>query len=92
MVGIPMPACRRTAEKDAETLAPVKFIDDSPRFPAETNLRPDMGNNGYCVMSLHDDSNITIEYIDWMSRMRCQAELIRENESLAIASVKEFPA
>jgi len=57
--------------------APVIFLEDQARFPAWTNLRQDKGNNGYCVLQLKADGSIGLQYIDWMSNKRFEAELSR---------------
>jgi hypothetical protein len=69
--------------------APVRFLETQARFPESTRIRQDMGNNGYCQMSLAKDGTITLRYIDWMSRTRCTATLARasSSEPLAIRSV-----
>jgi hypothetical protein len=57
------------------SVVPVHFLESRARFPDATRLRPDMGNNGYCRMSLHADGSITLRYLDWMSKTRCTATL-----------------
>ncbi|MEK7405391.1 MAG: metallophosphoesterase [Acidobacteriota bacterium] len=58
--------------------APLLFLETRARFPQSTNLRQDMGNNGYCRMSLHADGKITLRYADWMSNIRSTAVLDRD--------------
>ncbi len=55
--------------------APMLFLEDQARFPKETNLRQDKGNNGYCVLQLNADGSIGLQYVDWMSNLRFAAEL-----------------
>lgn len=85
--GFPYARMSQTAKKDSKTPVPVRFVETRGRFPADTNLRPDMGNNGYCVMSLQKDGGVKLTYIDWMSNTRCTANLTRENGTLKIDSV-----
>jgi hypothetical protein len=57
--------------------APMLFLEDQARFPKETNLRQDRGNNGYCVLQLNADGSIGLQYVDWMSNLRFAAALAR---------------
>jgi Calcineurin-like phosphoesterase len=57
--------------------APMIFLEDRARFPKETNLRQDKGNNGYCVLQLNADGSIGLQYVDWMSNLRFAASLAR---------------
>jgi hypothetical protein len=57
--------------------APMIFLEDWARFPKETNLRQDKGNNGYCVLQLNADGSIGLQYVDWMSNLRFSASLAR---------------
>ncbi len=57
--------------------APMIFLEENARFPRETNLRQDKGNNGYCVLQLNADGSIGLRYIDWMSNLRFAAALAR---------------
>jgi hypothetical protein len=57
--------------------APMLFLEDQARFPKETNLRQDKGNNGYCVLQLNADGSIGLQYVDWMSNLRFTAALSR---------------
>ncbi len=70
--------------------APVRFVETQARFPESTKVRQDMGNNGFCEMSLAKSGTITLRYIDWMSRTRCTATLSRasDSEPLAIRAVQ----
>ena len=66
------------------------FVEKSARFPAWTDLPQDRGNNGYCVMSLHYNGNISLRYVDWMSNERATAELTRVNGRLRIDRCVEY--
>jgi hypothetical protein len=83
-----------TKRKGRFSVAPVRFIETRPRFPEWTRLRPDMGNNGYCLMKVHADGGLTLEYIDWMSNPRCTAQLHRDRAGgpLVIGDVVEHTA
>ena len=73
------------------TPAPIKFLETQARFPAQTSLRQDRGNNGYCVMKLRSDGTVGLRYVDWMSNIRAEAELGHDSDGLLqINSVKEF--
>jgi hypothetical protein len=56
--------------------APMLFLEDQSRFPG-TDVRPDKGNNGYCVLRLNADGSIGLRYIDWISNPRFAASLAR---------------
>jgi hypothetical protein len=75
------------------TAAPMRYLEASARFPRWTKLRQDQGNNGYCVMTLNGSDGIDLQYIDWMSNIRCVARLYRApgKPVLRIASVMEKP-
>jgi hypothetical protein len=51
------------------------FLETRPRYDG-TELRPDLGNNGYAVLSL-DPANrrVQIDYRDWMKRPRYRATI-----------------
>jgi hypothetical protein len=74
------------------TPAQVRFLETAPRFPEWTNLRQGRGNNGYCSLALHADGNAALTYTDWMSNVRCTAELERNGPggALALGRVQEF--
>ena len=73
------------------TPAPLEFLETTRRFPATTGLRQGRGNNGYCVMTLRADSNIVLRYLDWMSRLRAEANLSRDPAGrLQIDAVRSF--
>ena len=55
--------------------APRLFLETEARFPAETQTRQDVGNNGWCKMRLHADGSVELIYLDWMSRVRHRALL-----------------
>jgi hypothetical protein len=76
------------------SVAPVQFLESRARFPEATRVRQDVGNNGYCLMSLHQDGRITLRYLDWMSKLRCTAELGRADNAspLTVTSAVEHSA
>ena len=63
-------------DPDDDLPAPLLFLETQSRFPG-TNIRPDKGNNGYCVMQLNADGSIGLKYVDWMSNLRFAASLSR---------------
>ncbi|NMO20470.1 hypothetical protein HPC49_24455 [Pyxidicoccus fallax] len=68
----------RRAEPGAVAPAPVRFLESRPRFPEWTGVRPELGNNGYSSLLLHDDGTVGLEFLDWMGNVRCAATLARE--------------
>ncbi len=65
--------------------APVRFLESAPRFPEWTTLRQGRGNNGYCVLSLRANGTAALTYTDWMSNIRCMAELDRMGPGASLA-------
>jgi hypothetical protein len=59
--------------------APVVWLEAAARFPRQMRLRPDRGNNGYCVITLQGDGNVHLRYVDWMGNTRAQAQLVRSS-------------
>lgn len=59
--------------------AQVRFVENTPRYPPETGLRQEPGNNGFCEMYLHRDGRIELKYIDWMKRVRHSTFLARDS-------------
>jgi hypothetical protein len=58
------------------TFAPVRWHETEARFPSETGVRQDRGNNGFVMMELdHATGTVALEYIDWMRRSRHRASL-----------------
>jgi len=71
----------RRIRSGRECPAPVRFVETQARFPEATKVRQDMGNNGYCQMSLAKDGSVTLRYFDWMSNLRCTAGLAKPSAS-----------
>ncbi len=71
--------------------APVCFLETEPRFPRSTKLRQNRGNNGYCVLRLNADGTVALNYIDWMSKLRCEATLVKSGnqDPLTISGFQE---
>ncbi len=84
--GFPYKVMRPSSKTYAEAL----FVEHAPRFPRWTKLRQDLGNNGYCVMSLRHDGSVDLKYIDWMSNKRAEAKLTRDNDRLRIEHHHQF--
>ena len=57
------------------TPAPLEFLETSARFPRETGLRQGRGNHGFCVLRLHSSGSLGLEYRDWMTNLRANADL-----------------
>jgi hypothetical protein len=57
----------------------LRFLETSTRFPMSTGLRPDRGNNGYCLLLLRADGTVELKYVDWMGNPRCEASLTKTN-------------
>ena len=72
--------------------APVGFVETLARFPAWTELTQDRGNNGYCVLRLKADGSVGLNYIDWMSTLRCEATLTKANrqDRLTVVNVQVY--
>ena len=72
---------------------PVRFLENKSRFWKWPNLRPDMGNNGYCILRLKNTQEIELEYIDWMSYPRCNVKLsFNQHGQFVINECKIFDA
>jgi hypothetical protein len=71
---------------------PVLFLETNARFPAPTKVRQDMGNNGYCLLRLHANGEVGLEYIDWMSNVRCRAKLARAGTTGPLQVVSVVPS
>jgi hypothetical protein len=80
---------RQVAGKDEP--APVEFLEKKGRFPDWTRLRPDRGNNGYCVLTFQPGGDLGLRYVDWMSHDRCLVSLARAGDGkLSLGSVTEY--
>ena len=60
--------------------APLRFLESAPRFPEWTGVRPELGNNGYGSLLLHEDGAVDLRFLDWMGNLRCRARLAREGQ------------
>ena len=54
-------------------IPPALWVDLSPKFPAWTKLRPDLANQGFCMLELEGDK-IRLTYYDWLKNVQHQAE------------------
>jgi hypothetical protein len=55
------------------------FLETRARYDG-TGLRPELGNNGYAILTLEPaQSQLRLDYLDWMKRPRYTAILGREN-------------
>lgn len=57
-------------------IPPAFWVDLSPKFPAWTKLRPDLANQGFCLLELEGDK-IRLTYYDWFKNVQHQAEFSR---------------
>ncbi|HEY8210244.1 MAG TPA: metallophosphoesterase [Myxococcaceae bacterium] len=77
--------------KSGPTTAFMRWVETTPRFPRRTQVRQDMGNNGWCEMALAPD-HVKLTYRDWMGFRRCEVAIARQgNGRLALDLVREFP-
>ena len=60
---------------------PTHFLEDGSRFGGDgwPDPRPDMGNNGFCELSLNTDGTVGLVYLDWRGRIRHDARLGRKD-------------
>ena len=72
--GLPAPR----ASQGLTSVAPLRFLETRSRFPEETGLRPELGNNGYGSLLLHANGTLELQFLDWMGNVRCTASLARE--------------
>ncbi|AKQ70265.1 hypothetical protein A176_007177 [Myxococcus hansupus] len=56
-------------------VAPLRFLETRARFPEETGLRPELGNNGYGSLLLHANGTLELQFLDWMGNVRCTVSL-----------------
>lgn len=78
----------RKRRGDAEP-APLLYLEEGNRFLRE-DIRPDMGNNGYCVLELRE-SSADLSYRDWMGNIRCKVAFSLQEGRLALASGPVLP-
>lgn len=57
------------------------FMELEPRFPIDLHVRPGMGNNGFCMLTLTPGS-LAIRYLDWRTRERYPIKLPVEDGRL----------
>lgn len=82
-----------TQSKDEDYKCPVRvrFLETKSRFWKWPQMRQDVGNNGYCVMSLKHDGSVELKYLDWMKNVRCTARLYKDaNDELQIMEIHEM--
>lgn len=70
------------------------WFEDRHRFWGWTDtrgreVRPDMGNQGWCRMSLHHDGRIELRFIDWLGRPRHHLALARPPGGGALVAAPE---
>ncbi len=76
------PYYRRTPDMSAGSLAAPRFVECRTRFHG-TDVRPDMGNNGFAFLTLDDTSGeAELEYVDWRNQSRVKEGLVRQSYGL----------
>ncbi len=60
-------------KRKGSDLPPALWVDLSPKFPAWTKLRPDLANQGFCLLELEGDK-IRLTYYDWLKKVQHQTE------------------
>jgi len=79
-------------ESDAGEVAQILWAEREPRFPRWTGVRPDMGNNGFCVMRLDDGKrSLTLDYIDWTNAPRATVEFVTVEGRLVVTEPQQHP-
>lgn len=54
-------------DEGSESYVPYRWLESSSRFPEWTEMRQDMGNNGWCELTLRPDGGVELLYVDWLS-------------------------
>lgn len=67
------------------------WVETAARFPDWTGLRQDMGNNGWCEMTLQPDGGVELLYIDWLGARRCRFAFDRKVGPGAQFEVRRTP-
>lgn len=85
------PYYTQSSDEDYKCPVRVRFLETKSRFWKWPQMRQDVGNNGYCVMSLNHDGTVELKYMDWMRNLRCRSKLkLDYNNVLQIISAEEF--
>lgn len=67
----------------------VPFLETRSRFHKWPALKPDRGNNGFCMLRA-SAAEVELRYVDWMNNLRCTAVLDRAADGrLTIDTVTE---
>jgi hypothetical protein len=65
------------------------WVETEPRFPTDSGLRQDMGNNGWLEMTLLDGGGVELLYVDWLACKRFQIRFQRENDFMGFHLVRQ---
>jgi hypothetical protein len=65
------------------------YLEEGDRFLRE-DIRPDLGNNGFCVLEIRDGS-VDLSYRDWMGNIRCEVVFSIKGRRLAPMSAPVLP-
>ena len=66
------------------------YAETGGRYPAYTAMRQELGNNGFCELTLEADQSISLRYRDWMNRDRARIRLAKANGTLDVANVETW--
>lgn len=69
--------------------APLLYLEEGNRFLRE-DIRPDMGNNGFCVLEAEDGA-LRVSYRDWMGNTRCRVSFAIREGRLDLSNGPEQP-
>jgi hypothetical protein len=53
-----------------ESFVPAQWVETEPRFPKDSGLRSDLGNNGWVELSLLENGGVELLYVDWLGCKR----------------------
>lgn len=63
-------------EKKSRQPAPQLWLEEGSRY-GDTGVRPDRGNNGYCLLDLRAGHSVSIRYVDWRGNLVREFRLAR---------------
>jgi len=74
------------------SFAPVRWLEDAPRFPADHPIRTDVGNNGWCELGFAAGGGVDLRYVDWLSVERYRVSYRRGADGRLAATGEVRPA
>lgn len=69
---------RQDDSRAGRDVAPLLWCERASRFPPALDLRPDVGRNGFCFLTL-TPASVEFRYIDWMRGTRAVATFARSD-------------